>query len=337
MKNQMLLWLKWILWYPIMVFLCLEIAFLILGYRRYTNDDYSIKANPTNAFVGHPSLGIALNPGMFEITVNDSLKFKSHHLENKSREVVFRTRDTTDVLLLGCSFTYGFGVNDEATFASLLQKRHAELGIKNEGVIGYGTVQSLLQLKKAVEQDPPKTALLVFSSYHFMRNTLSPEYRSNLKTGYHRSAQNIENLMSEARFPYREGCTNQISLDAWDELYEVWPGRNWFASFNWFQTLRDRFAEKPGIQIEVTLCIIKEIQKICKENNIAFGLVCLDKDWRTEALHASLSEIPWLDIDFDFKKKEWVNEPYDSHPSPKGHAYIAEKIEPFLSKLIYED
>jgi hypothetical protein len=89
--------------------------------------------------------------------------------------------------------------------------------------------------------------------------------------------------------------------------------------------------------MEATLCLIKEIQQICRENDITFGLICLDKDWRTEALHDGLPEIPWLDIDFDFKNKQWVNEPYDSHPSPNGHAFIADKIEPFLSKLMYED
>jgi hypothetical protein len=337
MKNRFALWLKWILWYPVMVFLCLEIAFLILGYRSYHNDDYSIKANPANAFIGHPSFGIQLNPGTYDISINDSLHFKATHLENHTRKVSYGKKDSTDILLLGCSFTYGFGVNDDETFASLLQKEHPNLGFENDGVIGYGTVQSLLQLKEAVIQNPPKALILIFSKYHFMRNTLSPEYRSNLKTGYHRSSQNVDNLMAQSQFPYKTDCDSRIQLASWNEMYENWPGREWLASINWFQTLRDKFNENQALQIEVTVCLIKEMQAICKENAIDFGLVCLDGDVRTQAIKLALSDLPWLEVGFDFENNEWTNAPFDTHPSAAGHRYIANRIEPFLSQLLHED
>ena len=53
-----------------------------------------------------------------------------------------------EVLLVGCSFTEGFGVDDEDTFSYLLNARYPHLMFHNFGTGGYGTYQSLLRVKK---------------------------------------------------------------------------------------------------------------------------------------------------------------------------------------------
>jgi hypothetical protein len=320
--------------YPIMFFLCLEIALRILGYQHFRNDDYSIQCTPPNAFVGDPKKGIALNPGTYRINLNRGLTFETRHLANGSRYVANRTNDTLEVLLLGCSFTYGYGVNDEENFASILQQSFPETGVQNGGVVGYGSIQSLMQLKEQMDSNQLKVVLLHFSSFHFMRNSLSQQYRSNLKIGYQRSSQHVDNLMQEARFPYKNSCEEPISFVSWEDMYENWPGRDWLAAVNWIQTSVDKAAEDQEQQLDVTACILHEINDLCEQKGIKFGLVCLDSTPETEQLKTRMPELNWLDVKFDFTSKKLTNQPYDSHPSPRGHEFITNKIRPFLGRLL---
>ncbi|MEL7223131.1 MAG: hypothetical protein AAGJ93_17535, partial [Bacteroidota bacterium] len=276
--------LQYAIYYPLMIFVCLEIALRILGYQHYQNDDYKVVSTPVNAFIGDPQMGIALNPGIYQIQLNEGLTFQTTHLENGTRLVKNRKNDTLQVLILGCSFTYGYGVDDEEHFSSLLQADFPDLGLQNAGVIGYGTLQSWMQLQEILETNPPETVLLHFSSYHFMRNTLSPQYRSNLKIGYQRSSQHIDNLMQSARFPYQLNCSDTIAYAHWTDMYDSWPGRDWLAAVNWIQTTKDQAAEDIAPQLAVTTCVMEEMQTLCNQKGVTFGVVCLDETAETISL-----------------------------------------------------
>src|SRR5262245_14723572 len=53
-----------------------------------------------------------------------------------------------EILLVGDSYTMGKAVSDDETFAAGLQRLRPDLRIVNQGVIGYGTFQSLLLLEQ---------------------------------------------------------------------------------------------------------------------------------------------------------------------------------------------
>jgi hypothetical protein len=337
MKSRRKTVFKWILLYPVVFVLCLELALQILGWGTYYIDDYSIRTEPENAFIGHHKLGIALNTGAYSITLNDSIQFTATHLPGNHRLIpASELAENPDLLLLGCSFTYGYGVNDDETFAALLQQGFPEVSMRNSGVIGYGTVQSLMQLKEMVKKGSVKTVLLNFSSFHLMRNGLSQTYRSNLKVGYQRSSHNVESLMEQSRFPYITSCDLEIQYQPWETMYTNRYGREWSATVNWLQLTEDRRRDAAIDELRIAECIIREMETICKANNITFGVACLDTTAETEALHTALTGINWVNVGFDFSNEELTNLPYDSHPGVRGHAYIADRIKPFLNSLLHE-
>lgn len=328
-----------VLYYPILIFICLELALLILGYRRYIYEPYSVKSSPNQAYIGDSLLGIQLVPGRFEITLNDAINFEVEHTPLKRRKTCNQPlKEKADVLFMGCSFTYGYGVNDNQTFTSILQTSDTTFRYENLGVIGYGTVQSLLQLKQQIKSDSIKAVILNFSSFHLMRNNLGLNYRKNLKLGYARASNHIENQMKIARFPY---LLNKIPHDSiyyehWDEIYKNWPGREWLASINWLQTQFESIKENKEEARIVTINLIKSMAAICEANHIAFGLVCLDSTEETEAIQKKIPSINWLNVEFDFNDTSLTHLPYDSHPNQEGHLFIANKIDPFLRQLLYE-
>lgn len=326
----------WLVVYPLIILICIEVAFRIMGYGTFYNEDYKVKSVPQHAYLGDEKLGIQLNPGTYKITLNDKVTFQTMHLESGYRETAFSIKKSPSVVFLGCSFTYGYGVNNEETFASVLQQELPEENVLNAGVIGYGTVQSLIQLREFLEEQKPKLIVLNLSSLHFMRNTLSYRYRSNLKIGYKRSSEKVESLMKTARFPYISDCTLEIKYQPWETMYKNWPLRNWLSSVNGIQLIYDRKTYHNN-EVEVTACIIKEMYNLCKENKVKFLVSCIDNSQQTNELKSRLpSSLHWKNIDFDFTSTQLTHLPTDSHPNKEGHLFIAKKLLTEITDLLHE-
>lgn len=306
-----------------------------MGYRPYANTDYEVVSNPKNPYVADKNLGIQLNPGIYDFVLNKHVRFTATHQKNGQRFVPGEDLDESpEVLFLGCSYTYGYGVNDNESFAAIAQQKHPEWDVQNAAVVGYGTAQHLLQLRNRLQKESPECVVLCISSVHFIRTVLSQKYRANLRIGYRRSANNIDGRMKGARFPYFDDTSGKAKYAKWDDLYSELPGRYWSASINFVQNLRDRAREPEGDPVEITARLIQEMQQLCDEKGVKFGVICLDTDHETKTLRKKLPEIQWKNIGFSFKSKTYTHRPYDSHPNAKGHQKIAQSAIPFIEKLM---
>lgn len=334
MKKRLVSGLKWTFLYTIITLALLEGLLWIMGYRPYSNEDYHVNAKPGNPYVADNKLGIRLNPGTFELTLNKHVKFEATHTEQGTRYIPGTVNDTFEnVVFLGCSFTYGYGVNDNESFPALIQDERPEWNITNRAVVGYGTAQHLLQLRDLLKNDPPECVILCLSSVHFIRTVLSQEYRANLHIGYRRSSSDVDNRMSGARFPYFDNCKRKVKHVAWNSLYSELPGRYWLASANFLQGILERGREPDCNPVEVTACLIREMKERCSKLKIPFGVVCLDKSHQTVALKKQLPEVQWKNVGFSFKNKKYTHLPYDSHPNAAGHKKIARSVLPFIENL----
>ncbi len=84
----------------------------------------------------------------------------------------------TPVVLLGGSFVYGLGLADEDALHGRLQVERPDLSVRNHGVPGYGTVQSLLLARRL----PLDGATVVYGlvELHEARNVAAPSWRRGL-------------------------------------------------------------------------------------------------------------------------------------------------------------
>ncbi|MGB1040805.1 MAG: hypothetical protein ACPGVD_08035, partial [Flavobacteriales bacterium] len=270
-KNIKKRLLKWI-YILLLLFPCFEIALRIVGGKPYENETYKIEITPRNAFIGDDSLGIALNPGQYKIKLNDTIEFITTHTAEGRRIVDENKIDSTSIVSLGCSFTYGYGVNDKENFTSLLQSHFPTHKLMNYGVPGYGTVQSYLQLQQILKSEKiPEVVILNFSSYHLDRNALTPYYRRALKIGFSQSMDFIDFLMDDSRFPYvSDENKKEIKFENWNELYQDWTGRNYFASINYLQTAVDKvITEKMDLQT-ISVSLIKKMNDLCAKEGCKF-------------------------------------------------------------------
>ena len=337
---------KKLLWYVYLIILtpiCLELALRVISAKPYIQEVYYIEVTPKNAFLGNKTLGISLNPGTYHITLNKKHSFTATHTQNKQRLVSFvnyRDSISPTIGVFGCSFTYGYGVNDSEHFVSILQKQYPNKNFANFGVIGYGTTQSYLQLLELEKNNKiPQLVILNFATDHFERNALTNIYRRALKIGFNQSLETAKTIMKNSRYPYLQNSKLEISFENWEDLYQDWYGRQLFASVNWLQTKGDEISDNQKDIINISHTLINEMDTICKRNNTHFLVALLDNNTHSETLkrHLKNSNIHFIDIGFNFNNKQLTNHPYDNHPNPLGHEFIAKKINTPLKTLLERD
>lgn len=78
---------------------------------------------------------------------------------------------TSDILVVGCSQTWGQGVNEDETFAYQLGK-NLNMSVVNLGVSSYGGVGSLVRLQDAIHTFHPKYIVYGFWEDHASRNVI---------------------------------------------------------------------------------------------------------------------------------------------------------------------
>ena len=89
-----------------------------------------------------------------------------------------------EVLLLGDSVTFGFGVEDTETWPSVLGERFwPDLKIRNRSVQGWGTGHALLALRRWLDARPaPNLVVYVMIPHHVQRNYLRASWLDEIAT-----------------------------------------------------------------------------------------------------------------------------------------------------------
>lgn len=92
------------------------------------------------------------------------------------------------VVVIGCSYTQGWAVTDEETYAWRLQSEFPSHAFLNIGTAGYGTYQSLLALERyfagghAAAPEPPAVVIYGFIDHHEERNVAPAGWLKALAT-----------------------------------------------------------------------------------------------------------------------------------------------------------
>ena len=101
---------------------------------------------PIGAFRYHRTIGFELTPSFSGMLENNAFYLKTHHLGYRAPK--FADQESFEpggILSVGCSFTFGDGVEAEETF-SYLTAKHFNLQSYNYGVCSYSYAGVILQL-----------------------------------------------------------------------------------------------------------------------------------------------------------------------------------------------
>jgi hypothetical protein len=339
-RKKLLFYLLYFTAAPLLILFFAEVTARLIGYKAWNPEQpRTITVEPGGKFfMKHPALGYTHIPGQFKITLSGAYTFRVTNLENTLRithplNTYHAEGAKPQIWIFGDSITYGESVNDEETYPWLLQERFPDYEIVNFGAQGYGTLQSLIQLREALQHgDKPKLAIIAYASFHDVRNTFIRLRRKMIVPAEYLGPLNQ---------PYaRLGSDGKLEIFMDSSEFREFPLMRYSAFINALEEAYDRYEERHSQSHEVTKAIIKEFSDLCKANGIELVVASLTSDQTTyDMLSYCRSEgIKTADMWVDYiNVKENNNMPYDSHPSAIAHRQYAQKLESFLRDGIISD
>jgi hypothetical protein len=305
----------------VLAFVVTEMLLRTIGNRPWTTASTAIEPTWHDA---DPELGWWLRPGHWrygpyaqggrpvEVTIGSDRT-------RRTREDGGAGEDRPEVLLLGCSFTFGWAVSDDETWAWRLQALRPDLDVRNRGTGAYSTFQSLLLLERVLARgEHPTRVLFGYITDQATRNVGEPHWLKLL---------NAFSREESVALPY---CT----LDAQHRLvrhpaeaYPAWPLHRWSAAvalLEWRWTSRSapsRLAQED----EVTRVLVAEMADLCRAHGIRFSVVVLRIHPSRQGAMVPFARERGIDVvECEDRLRPGDSVPGEfAHPSARAHAAYA--------------
>jgi len=237
------------------------------------------------------------------------------------------------VLFCGCSFTQGFAISDDETFAYKLQERRPDVEILNFGTAGYGTYQCLLRLRRYFDVGAPSPAVVAYGLFQ------DHEGR-NVAAAYWLQALAMVSRRGFVRVPYC-ALDDNGGLDCRppEASYRAWPGTTSSALLTFLQGRYERFRTRHrfGQARAVTQKLLREMAELVRSRGATFLVVILhagETNRRAYRDFLSAAKIDFVDcVDPRYDSPEMVVRG-EVHPNGKMNTVWADCIEDPLRNLL---
>lgn len=243
------------------------------------------------------------------------------------------------MLVLGDSFGWGFGVQQNEIFSEVLEARHSEWDIINASVSGYGTDQEYLYFKHSGVAYEPGIVLLLFHQSDFVDVISSQRYLYD---------KPVFRLNSDGDLLLRNSPVRHASIEEAIQRYIL--ARTWFLSRLYYalKSSRQEGAPQPvssnhsnsDASLKGSIIVARLLgllNRLAKEHGARLVVVSvpMSEPYRQELAETLGAEgVPYLALDAAFANPQAaVTFAHDGHWNAAGHRIAADAIEEFLQLL----
>lgn len=258
------------------------------------------QSGEVNIWQSDPVYGFSHKPNSSGIHQTSDFRATYTIDANQGRVVETPVQPKAKLLLLGGSYTFGHGVNDDDCFASLVAENFPEVEVVNRGVMGWGTSQSMLALDEALAgSDPPDVVIYSMIPHHVNRNYIRRSWVESISTWSH-------------RHPHFELVDGKITNLGLVSLEKSIPDST----------------EVRVKELELTSAYLIAMAEACADRQIGFAVSLLPEGkWPPSVIETLVrSEVPMLDLS-ELAVEGFA---YDIHPNPDDHEAIAVALTEFL-------
>lgn len=329
--------LGYIAFMSVSVVLLCEAGLRILRYTPYVPFKIDIGFSPKSCFATDSILGIGLEPGDFLVTINQGLTYQASHTEEHERNCgdTLGKGSFPELWFLGCSMTYGMGVNDSCAYPYRVQAALPNYYVRNLAVPGAGTLHQFLRLKNYLaEGHRPEKVVLSYLDFHDSRNVFSSATAMLLRIGI---SANERPPGQAWGYAYGRICADTLCIKVknLDKPLRNLPGIRFSALANLLNQTLDRYTDRKLPADAVTKQALLKSRDLCTAQGIDFYVTFMKEGGQNEAIRAfcAAQGIKTIDISVDFGAPGMNNRPYDSHPSALAHRLMAQKFLAGLNQL----
>lgn len=301
-----------------------EIAVRVMGFSAWSPDRYSFEIEPGDTFFQPDSvLGYRGRPGPFKLILSDVLTVKVTHnaegyriTEPPNDSMVQRP----EIWIFGCSFTHGYGVNDEEAYPWLMQEALPQFTIRNFAVDGYGTYHAYLQLEQLLNRgEAPRAVVLAYGGFHDQRNVNDRHWKKAL------AGRDIAEGIQFPYYRYTENGNTEVGVES--PAYAGWPLMKYSALVHYLESAYSQSESATMKPFKVTRELICKMQKTVEVNGSRFLVANIYQDEGSNQMLQSLdADTERLDISVDLNDESLRILPNDGHPNGKGHRMMADKL-----------
>lgn len=199
------------------------------------------------------------------------------------------TKEAREIVFLGCSFTWGVGVDDQKTFPWILgTEAWPEYRIRNISCPAWGTVQVAVALDRLLQSGDRPVAVVYNYMLHAQRNYLRRSWRK---------------LVSND-FPFFTIDKGKLTYHGLRKAADA--------------TIEDS-AELDRVEVELTMALIHHMRESCNKLGVPFIVVNFRKGDGVPAAIIKDGSVPFMDL-----SDVWAGYfPNDGHPGPDWHRMVA--------------
>ncbi|MDY6971685.1 MAG: hypothetical protein SV775_05080 [Thermodesulfobacteriota bacterium] len=235
------------------------------------------------------------------------------------------------VVIVGGSYTVGWGLSDDETFAWLLQRRIPSIEVLNYGTAGYGTYQSLLTLEAVLKKiSRPRVVLYGFMLHHKDRNVASFDWLELLRKISRAGIIDVPYCTLEKGLLTKHEPEGFISLPLSDRLALVA-----FVEKTW---MRHKTRRRVECKNEVTKRLLIEMNQVAKNYGARFlvSIFQSEKSCKKELMEfMGQNDIIYIDNDFEMTEEFVIQG--DGHPNARMNAKWIDGIEVSARRYLKDD
>jgi hypothetical protein len=307
-----------------------EVAARLAGETPWQPSRLDVRIEPGGSlFEPDPRLGYRHRAGRYEVRqgllrfalTHDPRGLRATHLERAP------TPHRPELWIFGDSITHGWSVNDDETYAWLLQERFPALEVVNFGVSGYGTLHGWLQFEDELAAGRrAAVAVVAYASFHDDRNTFARE-RRKLLVPWNRLGPLAQ---PRARL---EGA-GELRIERAEARYAELPLMRRLAVAHLVERAWNRLEQRRLRGADVSLAILERFAERARGEGLTLVVAGLTRDAPTQVLfeRCRARGIRTVDVAVDLELPGMSNLPWDPHPSARAHQLYAERLGGYLER-----
>jgi len=236
-----------------------------------------------------------------------------------------------DVIFIGCSFTHGWGLNDEETFAWRVQAALPDWNVYNFGVNAYGTCQAYMLLKRLYERQKWHKPVVIygFIDEHEARNVADHLWHYMLSILTSTGNVSLPSCMMDS--------SGSIVFNP-PRPYPQFPFRHTLAAI---PILEKIYLKVQGVSLanqsqEITKHLLAEMETFTTARSGTFGVLFFKSSQPRSSYYRQFLEnrrSRIIDINLSGQKNTERLTFFDGHPNSRMADVIAQSIIKFIWSL----
>jgi len=293
------------------------IALIVLGFmvldfdQARANEHQAEKPKTLNIWQYDERFGYNLRPNV--TGQHSTLDFNVKYTIGPDQTRITPTPDPSAgrILFVGCSYTFGYGVEDNECYPNILATgAWSQYKVINKSAMGWGTVHAYLSTMDYLNSDdPPKLVVYAFIRDHLRRNYLRKQWMQTVLNHPAHYTLTGDPKLDRRGHPHVElvdGKIKYLGVVGLDESVKGTP---------------DVIAK----EVELTSALLAEMNQACKQKNVRFVILLMpdnnrDTPWPKEVFDNLQDE--QIEI-MDLSTMQLAGFGADPHPNKVDHAWIA--------------